>query len=261
MKKSTFVLIMLLCLALAFALASCKKDAADATTANETEPQTGAETAPETTAEPIVTTAEEDPAAEEAARIAALEAAWEHRFDEVYDPALKEAIVTLFNSYDAEGIIRWWAGLYDPENGGFYYSNSGRDNEGFLPDMESTYQISSRIRDFVDNNDLRAFYGEEISNKIITFYQSKQDPEDGYFYHPQWTKAESRANVMRYTRDLDWAVYMLDALGAAPLYPTANDRLAEQTTSIIPDATNAVSCVESVFDQDSVDLVASRLLT
>ena len=233
MKKSTLVLFLLLCVTLSFALASCGKKTGDATTAPENgsgeTTVTDGQSAAETTAEPIVTTIDADAA--EAERIAALEAAWEHRFDGVYDPNLKEAIVTLFDAYDAEGIIRWWAGLYDPEIGGFYYPNSGRDNEGFLPDMESTYQISSRIRDFVENNDLRAYFGEEISNKIIAFYQSRQDPDDGYFYHPQWSKETSRANVMRYTRDLDWATTMLGWLGAEPLYPTAYDRLEGKTAS------------------------------
>ena len=36
--------------------------------------------------------------------------------------------------------LYWLSDLYDPETGGFYYSNSGRDNIGFLPDLESTGQ-------------------------------------------------------------------------------------------------------------------------
>ena len=37
-------------------------------------------------------------------------------------------------------IYLWLAGLYDKEIGGFYYSNSVRDNEPFRPDIESTNQ-------------------------------------------------------------------------------------------------------------------------
>ena len=40
-------------------------------------------------------------------------------------------------------VVSWFANLYDPETGGFYYSNSARDTEGFLPDLESTRQTMS----------------------------------------------------------------------------------------------------------------------
>ena len=37
-------------------------------------------------------------------------------------------------------ILDWLGSLYDAESGGFYYSISARDTDGFLPDLESTYQ-------------------------------------------------------------------------------------------------------------------------
>ena len=49
-----------------------------------------------------------------------------------------------------EKTFTWLAGLWEPEIGGFYYSNSSRDNEyvsadsgtyRLLPDVESTVQI------------------------------------------------------------------------------------------------------------------------
>ena len=46
----------------------------------------------------------------------------------------------LYGIFDA-GTLTWAARLLDPEIGGFYYSNSARDNEGFLPDVESTTQL------------------------------------------------------------------------------------------------------------------------
>ncbi len=145
------------------------------------------------------------------------------RFDVIADPAVRAAVKGFYEEFfEPEKLIRWWAGLYDPAAGGFYYSDSARDHDGFLPDMESTYQILWRMRDVVP--DLPAFLGREITGKIVSFFQSKQDPADGYFYHPQWTREVSRKNVMRYTRDQDWAVFVLGWLGAAPLYPTALDR-------------------------------------
>ena len=156
--------------------------------------------------------------------------AWATRFDVVKDPDVRAAVKDFYESvYDPEKLIRWWAGLYDPERGGFYYANSSRDLDGFLPDMESTYQILSRVRDFVP--DLADFLGASLTAKIVKFYQDKQDSGDGYFYHPQWTKEQSRKNVMRYSRDQDWSIFVLGWLGAEPLYPTALDRAAQTSGS------------------------------
>ena len=54
----------------------------------------------------------------------------------------KETVLALGNLLDLYGdeMYRWLARLYDPKIGGFYYSNSARDYEGFLPDVESTAQ-------------------------------------------------------------------------------------------------------------------------
>ena len=115
------------------------------------------------------------------------------RFDVIADPAVRAAVKGFYEEFfEPEKLIRWWAGLYDPAAGGFYYSDSARDHDGFLPDMESTYQILWRLRDVVP--DLPAFLGREITGKIVSFFQSKQDPADGYFYHPQWTRS-SRAKT------------------------------------------------------------------
>ena len=43
----------------------------------------------------------------------------------------------MYMLYD-ENVYIWMANLYDPDIGGFYYSNSGRNTQGFLPDLEST---------------------------------------------------------------------------------------------------------------------------
>ncbi len=167
---------------------------------------------------------------------AAIEAEWATRFDVIEDPDVKAAVKDFYETfYEPEKIIRWWAGLYDPEIGGFYYANSARDNAGyrhgdFLPDMESTWQIVNRLRQF--DRDLAVYLGRDITAKIVEFYQTRQDPSDGYFYHPQWTKAESRANNMRYTRDQDWAIAALENLHAEPLYPTALDRAKSSGSTV-----------------------------
>ena len=187
------------------------------------------------------------------------------RFDVIADPAVRAAVKGFYEEFfEPEKLIRWWAGLYDPAAGGFYYSDSARDNDGFLPDMESTYQILWRLRDVVP--DLPAFLGREITGKIVSFFQSKQDPADGYFYHPQWTREVSRKNVMRYTRDQDWAVFVLGWLGAAPLYPTALDRAAnggKETSSPEwqPNAASVRAYITDLLDTTSCEHWANRIET
>ena len=184
-------------------------------------------------AEELRLAAEEKARIEEEERQARIERNYAARFNVISDPTVRAAVKDFYETfYDPEGIIRWWAGLYDPELGGFYYANSARDNDGFLPDMESTWQIINRLRQF--DSDLARYLGPEITAKIIEFYQTKQDPDDGYFYHPQWGKSGDGdlMSLMRRTRDQDWAIAALENLHSAPLYPTALDRASGSTGSV-----------------------------
>jgi hypothetical protein len=56
--------------------------------------------------------------------------------------------------------------------------------------------------------------------QIISFLKKLQDPETGYFYHPQWTKEEVNAHTSRRSRDMSKAVAILNELGSAPTYDT-----------------------------------------
>ena len=73
-------------------------------------------------------------------------------------------------------VVDWLAGIYDNESGGFYYSNSGRDNDGFLPDIESTnqatnYLLSSGIISSCDE------LPEFMKKKIVAFCKSLQSTD------------------------------------------------------------------------------------
>ena len=67
---------------------------------------------------------------------------WDTRFDEaerVMGKSAADALRKLYDFYGTDWL--WWLGsLYDYESGCIYYSNGARDNEGFLPDAESTCQ-------------------------------------------------------------------------------------------------------------------------
>ncbi len=132
----------------------------------------------------------------------------------------------LYSIYD-EKLYITRAALWQPEIGGFYFSSSGRDAEGFLPDIESTVQAMR----FTDSSGLNAGrgsnYGEAVPDKmrkaLSSFVHSLLDPDNGYFYHPQWGKG---ITIARRGRDLNWSLSLLDILGEKTQFPTARDRLS-----------------------------------
>ena len=145
-----------------------------------------------------------------------------------YSPEVAEEIIAAldsFHSFITEGdALGWLANLYDAEFGGFYFSNSARDNEGFLPDLESTLQAlgflySSRAADQIAPT-LGELLPAWLQEDIVRFVKKLQDPESGYFYHPQWEKAETDRHPGRLGRDLGWAIRLLSYFGQKPTYDT-----------------------------------------
>lgn len=131
------------------------------------------------------------------------------------------ALKNLFTIYD-DDLYKWLVDLYDPIIGGFYFSNSGRNTEGFLPDIESTYQAI----DFLtwsglvsEDEKISEAVPEEIGKKILAYAQSLQSPDDGYFYHPQWG---NEISTSRLGRDLGWATKTISFFNGEPLYDTPN---------------------------------------
>lgn len=135
-----------------------------------------------------------------------------------------DAIERFYALYGSELYI-WLANLYDPDIGGFYYSGSARNTEGFLPDLESTGQALS----LMDNSGLSDLYGggwedmlpESVTKKLGEFVVGLQH-DDGYFYHPQWGTSVGSS---RRGRDAGWAVDVLKALNITPNYDTASGSL------------------------------------
>ena len=122
--------------------------------------------------------------------------------------------------------LYWLADLYDPELGAFYYSNTGRDNLGFLPDLESTGQAFMML----DRSGLFDVIGglsnggmpEVVVEPMTNWLRSLQDPLTGFFFHPQW--GESIGNSRR-SRDLDNAVSLFKFLKTQPYYNEPSNRL------------------------------------
>ena len=153
----------------------------------------------------------------------------EENFKKLIPTMGKDAVDELRKIYDMfdERMLIWYAGLYDPEIGGFYFSNSARDTEGFLPDIESTAQainFITEISGICKGEDKGEFpitkLPPHLAEKISDFAYNLQD-EDGYFYHPQWGKDVSSS---RKGRDCGWSWRMITPLGRKTKYLRATER-------------------------------------
>jgi hypothetical protein len=165
------------------------------------------------------------------------------------------ALKDFYSLYD-ENLYIWLVGLWQPEIGGFYYSNSARDTEGFLPDLESTSQAlrfarSSGLLSAFDNDITKAI-SEKTKGALVSFVKGLQDPDDGYFYHPQWGKD---INVGRRGRDLGWAVNIANLFGASFDHPTALERIEQKNSknngenNPIPDHLKSVSAFKKYLSE------------
>lgn len=140
----------------------------------------------------------------------------------------KKIVLALKNYFEevfAGDLISWLANLYDYESGGFYYSNSARDNDGFLPDLESTEQamgwLFGRAIKSECNDTYSTFYPKWMQAKVVKFVKERQD-KNGYFYHPQWPRTLTDSKPHRRGRDLTWACNILKWFDEAPTYDTPN---------------------------------------
>ena len=150
--------------------------------------------------------------------------------EEIGKAAVNE-LRALYSLFD-ERMLIWYGELYDPDIGGFYFSDTARDTDGFLPDLESTAQA---LKFFATQCDLPGS-GEpitripcELSEKIFEFAYNLQD-EDGFFYHPQWGKD---ITLTRRGRDLGWATQILSLKGKYK-YPPPLSKSREKK-SAVPD--------------------------
>lgn len=145
----------------------------------------------------------------------------EQKLGPEYGPAIVAAFKDYYTNYNHD-VVLWFANLYDPDIGGFYFSNSGRDTPGYLPDLESTSQALG----FIENMGVyaRDVIPDEMKKKMGEFAYNMQDP-NGFFYHPQWTKESTDAHLSRRARDLGHAAGLLTMAGMTPKYPLATDQI------------------------------------
>ena len=178
---------------------------------------------------------------------------WDNRWaesEQVLGEKVTNSLKDLYAFY-GPNIYKWFVRLYEPEMGGFYYSDSARDTEGFLPDIESTTQVL----EMVDGTGMTAECGgrigdvlpDDIRLSILHFAQGLQDPDDGFFYHPQWGKNIGQS---RKGRDINSSVGVCMRMNGKPLYTNGVERLRNATSSR---ATAPTSVPEYMTDVKKLD--------
>ncbi len=162
-----------------------------------------------------------------------------------------KALQSYYGLYEGEKIVLWLANLYDNNicvcksidgklecektvfcgTGGFYYSNSARDNAGFLPDAESIAQALSIIGNCgisygLPGGGYSAVLPDWMAKQICDYIYNMQE-SDGFFYHPQWGKD---ITLSRRGRDLGWCDGILDTYGVGKKYTSASSSSFEYNT-------------------------------
>lgn len=148
---------------------------------------------------------------------------------------LTEALKKM-NAQFEKDTLDWLASLYDEETGGFYYAVSSRDYEGFAADIEDT----AFVIDFLTDTGVMpvsrdAELPSRFRDRLITFLQSRQDRESGYFYDVQFG---SQVCPSKRDRNLFQATKQLERFHETWLYPTPTERAAshaEEASCALPE--------------------------
>ena len=113
--------------------------------------------------------------------------------------------------------LDYYAELYDPETGGFYYSISSREMEKMTPFAEGTYFVLNALKN--GGIELPEWYKEKVSAWLLPH----QDESDGYFYEKLWGKITKGARI---NRDLTYSTIIIESFcGKKPLYLTPGERI------------------------------------
>lgn len=130
-----------------------------------------------------------------------------------------DALADFYSLYRGS-MLEWIASIWDPASGGFYYSLSAKETEGYDPDIESTGQAMGVIQDLGLTPD-PFIMPEPFVGKVVNYLRELQDP-DGYFYHRKWGK---NINTSRRARDLASARWVVEGYGSSLKYTSAIDRI------------------------------------
>ncbi len=112
--------------------------------------------------------------------------------------------------------LPWMAKLYDPQSGGFYESvglKEDKELKRYGPDIQATAQVIILL----NSNGLIKNAPQLAKDKLIHYFESRQNPETGYFVDPDYPEMVENQRVLG--RALGYSVGALKTLGSDPLYP------------------------------------------
>lgn len=135
------------------------------------------------------------------------------------DTAVTSALQRLETAYI--GVLPWVLGLADEKTGGFFESTglkNGREDRPYAPDIQSTFFAVQILHDSGQLARLPA----SRKQAIVRFFQSRQDPENGFFSDPAYPEMKDDTRTMG--RALMFSVHALRILGTKPLYPLPGER-------------------------------------
>lgn len=192
---------------------------------------------------------------------------WKKLAEEAGDD-VAAAMQELYKIYDPR-VVEWFANLYDPRYGGYYYSNSARDDK-IVTDREGTYGLyvdsesTNQALNFITSSGMADFAGghyidvipDWMKEQIKKYVMGLQDP-NGFFYNPQWPHEKTDRHISRRARDLSWCTSMLAALGAQPTYDTPNGvRGSGLLYDGTPAAPAAVTATDTAEDKPAANTAA-----
>ena len=140
------------------------------------------------------------------------------KYGEEGGAAIVDALRTYY-SVRSDGLITWYANLYDPGIGGFYASATGKLYDGFLPPIETTGQLLGHLVSLNLMSSKKAGLPHQITAQVVYYIKSCQS-SNGYFYNPQMTKADTDNALVRRGRDLSRCTSLLADFGVKPTYNT-----------------------------------------
>lgn len=142
------------------------------------------------------------------------------------------ALKDLYSVYGTD-LLEWLGSLFDADIGGFYYSDSALEGEGFFPDIESTGQAIG----ILESSGVIGSYKdipETLRARIACFICSCEDPENGYFYNPQWSREDTDKKISRRSRDSRWAVDIAEMCNFEVPYPTVFSKIEGGSRENLP---------------------------
>ena len=143
-----------------------------------------------------------------------------------YSPEVYASLQSFIDECLSEDLLNWIISLYDAETSAFYFKKSAKETEGFYPDRETTSKCLRMLETLgvLDTKNLSEVYTDEMLANLTAFAQQDQSDEDGYWYEKPWGQyiGESKRNYASGA-----AGQVLAMTGGKPLYPTADERLAQ----------------------------------